>query len=217
MKEFAVIGLGRFGSNVARSLSRLGYPVLALDILEDRVQELANEVTHAIQADGNDEEAMRALGLRNLDVVIVAVGSRMESSILITMMLKEMGVRRVIAKASSELHGKVLERVGADQVVFPERDMAIRLANHLVAGNLVDLIELTPEVSIVEFRSPQRLANKALRDLALRAHYGITLLAIRHKDKVIAPPGGDDTIREGDILVAMGPQAELAKLQALDE
>jgi trk system potassium uptake protein TrkA len=131
-------------------------------------------------------------------------------------MLKEMGVSPVIAKAASERHGKVLQRVGADRVIFPERDMAVRLAHHMVADNLVDLIELTSEVSIVEFRAPDVLEDTPLRDLQLRARYGVTVLAIRRADEVIAAPGGDDIIRRGDDIVAIGPHDQLVRVELLE-
>ncbi|MGB9847072.1 MAG: potassium channel family protein, partial [Desulfotomaculales bacterium] len=150
MKQFAVIGLGRFGSSVARTLAQMGYEVLAVDSDDERVSAISDEVTYAVQVDAMEEEALKSLGLRNFDVVIVAIGQEVKASILVTVMLKEMGVSKVVAKANDELHGKVLQKVGADVVVFPERDMGVRLAHALVSRNIIDQIRLSPEYSIAE-------------------------------------------------------------------
>jgi len=216
VKEFAVIGLGRFGASVARCLTELGHSVLGIDLREDRVHAIVNDVLHAVQADATDEETLRALGLTNFDAVIVAIGGNMEASILVTLMLKELQVRKVIAKASSEAHGKVLEKIGADRVIFPERDMAIRLAHSLVAGDIVDLIEVTPEVSIAEFVAPEKILNRPLRELHLRARFGVTILAIRRQEEVIPAPGGEDIICPGDVVVAIGTNEQLTRLREME-
>ncbi|HEY8486933.1 MAG TPA: TrkA family potassium uptake protein [Limnochordales bacterium] len=211
-RQFAVIGLGRFGTSVAVTLYRLGHEVLAVDRSEQRVQEVAAEVTHAVQADGTDEAAMRSLGLRNVDVVVVGIGD-VESSILCTSLAKSMGVPHVVAKATSELHGRVLERVGADRVIYPERDMGVRVAHNLVSGNLIDYIELAPGYSIVEVVAREPFAGRNLRELDLRAKYGIHVLALRRGDQIVVAPGGDAVIQPGDILVAMGEDERLEELE----
>lgn len=204
MKQFAVIGLGRFGSSVARTLSRMGYEVLAVDTNEDRVNDLAEEVTYAVCVDAMDEQALKSLGLRNFDAVIVAIGQDVQSSILVTVMLKEMGVPRVVAKAQTELHGKVLQKVGADMVVFPERDMGVRVAHALASRNILDEIQLSPDYSIVELVAPPEFVNKTLQESAMRREYGVTVLAIRRGEEIIISPGARHEIKEGDVLVVLG-------------
>lgn len=145
MKSFAVIGLGRFGMSVAKTLAAMGCEILAIDSDEHKVQEIAAKVTHAVQADAKDEDVLRALGVQNADVVIVATTQDIQTSILVTVMIKEMGVKTVVVKAKNELHGRVLQKIGADKIVYPERDMGIRVAHNLVSKSIIDYIELSPE------------------------------------------------------------------------
>ncbi len=190
-KQFAVIGLGRFGSSVAKTLSLLGYEVLAIDSSEHEVQSIVNDVTHAVQVDALDEDALKALGIRNFDVVIVAIGEDVQANILVTVILKEMGVKKIIAKAKNNMHGKVLEKIGADLVVYPEKDMGIRVAYHLVSPNILDFIELSPEYSIIEIAAPSEFLGKSLGQLNLRAQYGMSVIAIKKKNSIIADPGAE--------------------------
>lgn len=211
-KQFAVIGLGRFGRSVAITLSSLGHDVLAVDTSEHAVQEVSSKVTHAVQADARDESVLKALGIRNFDVVIVAIGNDIEANILITVMLKEMGIKLVVAKAQSILHGKVLERVGADKIVYPEKDMGTRLAHNLVSSNVMDYIELHPNYSIMEVIAPSSFTNKTLGELNLRAKYEISVLAIRKKDSIVVAPGAEARINEKDALIIIGHNDVLTKL-----
>lgn len=214
-REFAVIGLGRFGSSVAQTLFASGNTVLGIDKAESRVQALAEHCTHVVQADATDEDVLKSLGLSNFDVVIVSVGTDLEASIMITLMLKELGVPEVVAKASSHLHGKVLERVGASRVIFPERDMGIRLARSLLDRNLVDYIELTPDVSIIELTAGGKVVGRDLRTLNLRAKYGVTILAIRRGSRVMISPPATENIREGDVLIAIGTNKDLERVEEM--
>lgn len=213
-RQFAVIGLGRFGASVAVTLYRLGHEVLAVDSSEERIQEIAAQVTHAVQADATDEAAMRSLGIRNFDVVVVGIGE-IEASILCTSVVKSLGAPHVVAKAVSELHGRVLQRVGADRVVYPERDMGVRVAHNLVSGNIIDYIELAPGYRIVEVVAREPFVGKSLRELDLRAKYGIHVLALRRGEEVQVAPGGDAVVQPGDILVAMGEDERLEELEAI--
>ncbi len=213
MRQFAVIGLGRFGSSLAETLSSLGYDVLGVDKDPARVQALANKVTHAVQADATDEETLKALGIRNFDVVVVAIGSNLQASLLITVLVKELGVPLVVSKATGDLHGKVLERIGADRVVFPERDMGFRLAHNLSSANIIDHIELSPDFSLVEIKAPQAMIGKTLRQLDLRARYGVNVIVIRRGDQIIVSPRADDRLQEGDVLVVIGEHEGLARLE----
>jgi trk system potassium uptake protein len=214
MKQVAVIGLGRFGSSVARTLAESGCEVLAVDVDEVRVKAIADEVTDAVRANALEEEALRALGLRNFEVVVVAIGHEVEASILVTVLLKEMGISKVVAKAQDELHGRVLQKVGADMVVFPERDMGVRLAHTLISRNVIDEIQLSTDYSILEMVAPHRFLGRSLKELELRQRFGLTILAIRREDRIIVSPDAEQTLEEGDILVALG-QPE--KLEGLNE
>lgn len=210
-KQFVVIGLGRFGNSVAKNLSSLGCDVLAIDINEQAVQAVANHVTHAVQADAREEETLKALGIRNFDVAIVAIGNDLEANILTTVMLKEIGVKKIVAKAQSNLHGKVLEKVGADKIVYPEKDMGTRLAYNLVSANVMDYIELLPDVSIIEIISPSIFHEKTLGELNLRAEYGINVLAIKREENILVAPGADSKIKAKDILIVIGNNNVMAK------
>lgn len=211
-KQFVVIGLGRFGTSIARTLSSLGYDVLAIDQNENAVQAIMNEVTHVVQADAREEENLKALGVRNFDVAVVAIGDDLQANILITLMLKEMGVPYVVAKAQTNLHGRVLEKVGADKIIYPEKDMGVRVAHNLVTANIMDFIELSPDYSIVEILTPRKFIGKSLGELNLRAKYGISIMAIRNGDTVDVAPGADARIQEKDILVVVSRNKAIEKL-----
>lgn len=212
-KQFAVIGMGRFGSSVATSLYRLGYEVLAIDKDEDRIEDVLNQVTHAVQADGTDEEALRAIGIRNFDVVVVAIGQDIQASILTSLILKEMGVEMLVVKAQTELHGKVLTKIGADKVIFPERDMGMRVAHHLISPNILDYIELSEDYSIVEIHVTPRIVGKSLRDLGIRAKYGCNVMAIKTQDRMNIAPRAEDVIQKDDVLVVVGSNEDLRKFE----
>ncbi|AAO36760.1 potassium transporter Trk [Clostridium tetani] len=214
-KQFVVIGLGRFGTSVAQTLYSLGNDVLAIDSDEDRVQSISENVTHAIQADATDENSLRSIGVRNFDVAVVTIGSDLQASVMATLLVKELGVGYTIAKANSELHAKVLYKIGADKVVLPERDMGVRVAHNLVSTNILDYIELSPDFSIAEVISPKEWYGKNLEDLSIRANYGINIVAIKKKEEINVSPTAEDVIEEGDIIVAIGGTDELNRLETL--
>jgi len=191
----------------------MGCEVVGIDADAAKVEAVMNEITHAIQADARDEEALKAAGVRNVDVAIVAIGEDVEANILVTLIVKEMGIKCVVAKALNDLHAKVLAKIGADKIVFPERDMGIRVARALAAGNVLEHIDLSPEYSIEEIAAPHRLAGKTLAELNLRAKHGAMVMAIKRKEEIIVAPGGDDVIRVGDILVLLGPTKVLERFQ----
>ncbi|NLN41656.1 MAG: TrkA family potassium uptake protein [Clostridiales bacterium] len=213
MKQFVVIGLGRFGSNVAKALYSMDHEVLAIDKDEEKVQDISDYVTHAVQADATDENVLKSLGIRNFDVVVVTTSSDIHSSILITLLCKEIGVKFVIAKAQSELHAKVLYKIGADKVVFPERDMAMRVVHNLVSSNILDYIEVTPEYSLVEIETLSHWVGHSLKELNIRGKYGISVLAIKHGKEIIVAPNGDDIINKDDILVVIGKTKDITRLE----
>lgn len=212
-KQFAVIGLGRFGGSVARALCEMGYEVLVVDKNEQRIQDFSNIATHAVVADTTDEEALNALGIRNFDIVVVAIGEDIQSSILTTLILKEMDVQKVVVKARNALHGKVLYKIGADKVVYPERDMGIRVVHSLISPNILDIIELADDYSIVEIHAGEFFSGKTLKDLDIRAKFGCNVMAIKSGDRINIAPLASDRINEGDILVVIGHNDDLQRLE----
>lgn len=213
MKQFIIIGIGKFGESIATNLYKMGHDVLAVDIDEERVQHIANKVTHAVQADATEEGTLEALGVKHFDGAVVTIGESVQASILITLLCKELGIRHVLAKAQNELHAKVLYKIGADRVVFPERDMGLRVAHSLVSTSFLDYIELTPDYSIVELKAAKDWQGKSLKDLNIRAKYGINIMAIKQDDKVVVSPAADDVIQRDDVLVVIGKAEEINRFQ----
>lgn len=212
-KQFVVIGLGRFGTSVATTLYSLGNEVLAIDTDEEVVQSISDSVTHSVQADATDEATLRSLGIRNFDVAVVTIGSNVQSSIMVTLLVKELGVKFVIAKAQNELHAKVLYKIGADRVVFPERDMGVRVAHNLCSSNILDYIELSSDYSIMEITAIKEWENKTLRDLNMRSKYGVNVMAIKRGSDINVSPYADDEILPGDVLVVIGGTEQLKTLE----
>lgn len=215
MKSYVVIGLGRFGSEVARQLCALGCEVLAIDRNSDFVQHIANDVTHAVVGDARDKDVLKALGVGELDCGIVAIGDDLSASVLATMNLKELGVKHVVCKAHDETHRKVLQKLGADRVVIPEQENARRLAHSLSTPNVLDYIELSDEFSIVEVPVPQSWHGKNLKELNIRAKLGVNILAVRRNEEFIVSPRADFIFTAGDIVVVLGDSAALKKLRRL--
>ncbi len=212
-KQFVVIGLGRFGLSIAKTLYSLGNDVMAIDPDEEIIQEIADSVTHAVQADGTDEHSLRALGIGNFDVAVVTIGSNVQASIMTALLVKDLGVKKILAKAHSELHAKVLKKLGVDRVIFPERDMGVRVAHNLVATNILDYIELSPDYSIAEIVSAAEWEGKSLQELNMRTKYGINVMALKRNNEVNISPTAEDIIHEGDIIVAIGGTEELNELE----
>lgn len=214
-KQFLVIGLGRFGSSVATALARSGHEVLAIDTNEEVAQKLNGIVTHVVVADTTDEDTLKALGVRNFDVAVVAIGSNIQANIFTTLLLKNLGVPFIVAKALNDLHGKMLEKIGADRVVYPEYDMGQRVAHNIVTSNVLEYIELSPNVGIVEIGVPRSLIGKTLIEADLRARFEVNVVAIKRDDQVIVPPQPDAQIEKGDILVVVGGNIGIAALEGL--
>lgn len=207
-KEFAVIGLGRFGGSIVEELVRLGADVLAIDSNQERVQDYAKIATQAVIADATDEEALKSLGLQNFEHVIVAIGD-LEASILATLILKDLGIPQITAKAQNDYHAKVLHKIGADLIVHPERDMGIRIANNLMSHNVLDYLELSDEYSIMEIKSNERIAGYSIKDLNIRANYGINIIGIKRGEQIIISPGADEKILLGDVLLVIGAVVDI--------
>lgn len=213
MKQFAVIGLGRFGSSIAKYLYSAGYEVMAIDKDMERIEAIKDEVTHALQVDVTSEIAIRSLGLNNFDAVVVSIASDLESSILVTLTAKELGAKYVVAKARSESHAKVLSKIGADKIVFPERDMAERIAHNIISSNILDYIELSSEYSIMEVAALEEWKNKSLGQLDMRRRYGINVLAIKHGDKINVFPKAEDIINYNSVIIAVGRNDDLDRIR----
>ena len=212
MKQYIVIGCGRFGASVATTMHLLGHQVMAIDKSEDKIQTIADKVTHAAILDVTDEQSLRALGLGNFDVAIIAIGSDIRASIMATLIAKEHGVSHVVCKATDELQAKVLYKIGADRVVFPERDMGVRVAHNIVSDNILDHIELDPEYSIVEIVTPTNWIGKTLIELDLRAKYEITVLAIKTGKTIKVTPSPEEELKDGSILVIIGENAKISDI-----
>jgi trk system potassium uptake protein TrkA len=211
--QFVIIGLGRFGSSLGKELVQLGYEVLGIDKDEEAVQEMSHILTHAVVADSTDEEVLRSLGVRNFETGVVAIGDDIQASIMTTILLKDLGVKRVVGKALSELHGRVLERMGVDRVIYPERDMGIRVAHQLVSPNLLDYIELSKDYTIAELSVPKCLNGKTLHELNPRARFGCSIVAINKPHGIIIAPAATDVLAERDIMVVIGTNAQIEQFE----
>jgi trk system potassium uptake protein len=220
-KQFGVIGLGRFGSAMAVTLSQLGHDVIGVDGDEARVAHMADVITHALQLDATDEKALRAAGIHDVEVAVVSIGENIESSLLVVMQLLELGIKTIVAKAVTPLHGRILEKLGVSRVIFPEREMAIRVAHSLVMPNVIDYIELSTDFSIVEVPAPAAFVGQTLKQLELRPRLGLTLIAIKRQSEdsgaVVTniAPSADETIRRGDTLALLGSNERLNQLDEL--
>jgi trk system potassium uptake protein TrkA len=212
MKQIIVIGCGRFGTSVAKTLSKLGHDVMIVDSDAERIKELSDFVTHAVQMDAVDEASFKTIGLRNFDVAVVTIGSNIQANIMATLIAKESGVPMVISKAQNEMHGKILEKIGADKIVFPERDMGMRVAYGLSTPNILDVIEFSPDYSIVETVARDDWDNKSLKELKISTTFGLTLIAIKRGDEINISPDSDDIIKKGDLLVVLGHKNNLKNI-----
>lgn len=215
-KQYAVIGLGRFGSGIVNTLLKAGNEVLAIDINEESVNEFADFATHAVIADSTNEEALKAIGIGNFDTVIVAIGNDMQASILTTLVLKELGIKKIVAKALNKRHGDVLKKVGADWVVFPETDMGERVAHQLMSPNVLNFIELAKDYSIEEIKVPSSMAGQNLIESNIRVEFKLTVIAINRNGKINISPSPDEVILEGDILVIIGENKDLQRFANLE-
>jgi trk system potassium uptake protein len=227
-KHIGVIGIGTFGGNVVRSLAQTQTDVVAIDENSDKIDEVSDLCAHAVHADATDEKVIRELALHEMDAVIISIGGNLEASILITMLLKNMGAPFVIVKAMSPLHATVLKKIGADKIVFPERDMAQRLAKSLISPDILDVIEVSPSYSLVEIKTPKKLAGKTLKESDIRSRFGIYVVAIKRKEPFVTDEGETDfkedlhiapdpneEITEGDTLVLIGRIDQIQSLKEL--
>jgi trk system potassium uptake protein TrkA len=212
--KFAVIGFGSFGSNVAKTLFEKGHEVLVIDKDRETISAAKDFATNAIMTDSAVKENLEALGIRDMDVVVVSLGHEMEASILTTLYLRELGVKRILAKALSEDHAKVLEAVGATEVVYPEKDMAVRTALRLSSPNILEYLPLSQGITIQEIAPPDRFVGKSLKELDLINRLGVQVIAVKEiiPDNVIVIPRADFVIKDSDVLVVIGEEGQLAKI-----
>lgn len=214
-KSFLVIGAGRFGTSVARTLCELGHDVMVVDNDAAIIQRISNEFTDALTADVSSEASLKALGVRDFNAVVLAIGFDIQASIMAAILLVEMGAKYIVAKAQTDLHGKVLNKVGVNRVVYPERDMGHKIARSLIAPTIIDMIELSDDYSVVEVTAPEEMVGKSLVALNLRARYGISVIALRRNSggKTLISPVAEDVIEANDIIVAIGENKHLKKLE----
>lgn len=212
-KQYLVFGLGRFGSSLARALCAQGQEVLAVDSDQELVNQIAPHVTQALQLDATDEEALRSLGVQNFDAAVVAIGQNTRDSILICVLLKEMGIPYLIAKANDDLHAKVLRKIGVDRVVFPERDMGVRLARSIVTPSVLDLMELSGDYQLAEILLPDGWEGESLRSADVRRKYGVNILSVHREGRYLVAPAPDMPFQTGDTLLVMGRREDVEKLR----
>src|SRR5699024_5634995 len=208
-KEFAVIGLGRFGGSICNELSMEGMEVLAIDRDEEKVNEFKNIASHAVVADTTDEEVLKEIGIRNFEHVIVAIGENIQASILTTVILVDLDIKEITVKAQNENHEKILKKIGANRVVHPERDMGKRLAHSIISHNFLDYLELSDEHSIIEVKASEKIIGKSLDDLQIRKKFGCNVIAIRRDDYIDVSPRANERFEKNDVLILVGADQDL--------
>lgn len=215
MKSFVIVGLGRFGTQTATRLYQQGCEVLAIDNRSELVQQISDDVTQAVVADARDKDVLRALGVKEFDCAIVAIGDSLADSVLATMNLKELGIPYIVCKAYDETHREVLKKLGADRVVIPEKENADRLAMSLSSANVLDYIELSEDYGIIEVPAPAKWQSKSLIELNVRAKLGLNILAVKREGGITVSPAADFRIEQGDVLVVLGDTEALEAVQKL--
>ncbi|MBC7334078.1 MAG: TrkA family potassium uptake protein [Actinobacteria bacterium] len=217
-KQFLVIGLGRFGTSVARTLTQLGHSVVGIDQSEERIQKVSDEITDVIKCDATDSEILDSLGISDFETIFVCIGEKyIQNSILVTLLVKEKGAKKIIAKAGSKTQGKVLSKVGADIIVYPEKDMGERIARIVSSPNIMDFLEVSPEISIIEMKTPTPMVGKNLIELNLRHRYGVTIISVKNgKGEIKSPPDVNYRFKEDDILTLIGENRKLRELHFID-
>lgn len=216
-KQFVVFGVGRFGQSVAKTLADSGCEVLVVDNDADRIQDIADFVTHAVVTDVTDTEELENLGIRNFDGAIIGIGENLEASVMATILVKEMGVGYILAKANNEMHGKILKKVGADTVIFPEKEMGIRIANNVLMGNFFDAVELSTTFSMMEVEVPAVWAGHSLQELDLRRKYKINVVAIKRKDDLRIDLDPGKPLSKDEILIVIGKNNQLHELVQMNK
>ena len=212
-KQFAVFGLGSFGKSVALTLQSFGCDVIAVDNCYEKIQDIADSVSYAMCGDVTEPEFMKTIGARNLDGAVIAVSENLEAAIMATMISKEMGISYVLVKAMDELQGKILEKVGADSIVYPEIDMGERVAKKLISTGFIDWIELSPDYSLTEKLLPKQWEGKSLAELRVREKYGINVIGILKEDKMDMALDPSKPLQPDDMLFIIGKNSDLEKFK----
>lgn len=212
-KRYAVIGLGRFGASVARVLNEMGQLVLAVDSNPDRVDALAPVINRVVRADTTDPAALKALRIGEFDTVIVAIGDHVESSVITCLNCLDCGVKHLVAKAQDDAHGRVLERIGCDRVVYPQRDMGARVANNIAAGGIIDFVRLSERYGLADLEAPDQFCDKTLQELDVRNKLGLNVVIIKRGKQMIVSPGPSERILKGDAIVVIGDAEGITRLQ----
>ena len=214
-REFVIIGVGEFGNNVAKTLSNSGATVMVVDKDEAQLENIADYVTYSVCVDATNPEAMKQLGIRNYDGAIVGIGHNLETSVLITMQLKEMGVPFIMVKASTDIEGRILAKVGADKVIFPDREMGIQIGNNIMNGNYFEAIELSEEYSIVDIAVPKSWVGKTLQEANIRSKYGVNVIGIRNLQEMNINPAATHTLTDDDVLIILGHNTDIQDLHGI--
>ena len=215
-KQYVVFGIGRFGSALCRALAEMGHEVLAVDANEEHIRTITPYVTQALQLNATDEEAMHSIGVRNFDAVVVSIGDNLRDSILVTMLCKELGAKYLLGKATDELHAKMLKKMGADRVVFPERDMGIRVAKTLVSPKVLDLINLTGDYTMADIQTPESWIGHTIREIDIRRRFNVNVLGVHRDDDILMSLTAETRILEGDDLLVLGHRSDVEKIENLD-
>jgi len=218
-KQFLVIGLGRFGASVARTLTQEGHSVMGIDSSDERIQRVSEEIADVIKCDATDADILDSMGISDYEAAIVCIGEKyIQNSILVTLILRDKGAKKIIAKAGTKTQGRVLSKVGADIIVYPEKDMGERVARSLISSNIMDFLEVSPDISIVETPTPDFMVGKNLIELNLRHKHGITIISIKNsKGEIVAPPDANYRFSKNDILFLIGDNIQLRKLRFTEE
>ncbi|KRL04722.1 potassium channel family protein [Liquorilactobacillus oeni] len=215
-QNYAIIGLGRFGGSICQTLIAGGAEVLVIDKDEARVNDYKNIATQAIIADAQDENTLRSLGIRNFDHVVIAIGEDIQASILVTLMVKELGVKYITAKAQNEYHARVLTKLGANKVVHPERDMGIRIGRNLLSKNMLDYLDLSPEIKVAEIKITQNfLIGKSLMELDFRKNFALNVIAVRRNKKIEISPAPSEALNLNDSLLVVGLKKDVEHFSQL--
>lgn len=212
MKSIIVFGCGRFGATVATTLTELGHEVLAVDYDFENVQNISDKVTTAVQCDILDENSVKELGLSNFDIAVVAIGSNLEAAIIAVILSKEAGIDHIVAKAMSIRKGEILKKIGADKIIYPERDMGYRLAHSLDSSNILDFIQLSSEYSIIEIKVLEAWIGKTIKELNFRYEYKASILGIERDGDIGIIPGADEVLKKDDVLIVLGQDDEIKKI-----
>lgn len=212
-KRFAVIGLGRFGASVSRVLNDMGQYVLAIDSDAAAVDNLSTVITRVVRADATDPASLKALKIHEFDVVIVAIGDHVEASVITCLNCRDQGVKTLVAKAQDVAHGRILERLGVDRVVYPQKDMGVRVAHNISAGGIIDYVRLSDEYGMADLEAPENFAGSTLQDLDFRNRYGLNVIAIRRGKRMVVSPGPSERLEKGDVIVVIGDAEGINRMQ----